>query len=62
VGAYVAPLYKLLTEGSHKDMVQLTPEEMERIVTWLDCMSVFLGAYEDPKAQAAGELVEPTVN
>jgi hypothetical protein len=61
VGASVAPLYKLLTEGSHKDMVQLTDDEMERIVTWLDTMSVFYGAYEDTKAQAAGELVEPSV-
>jgi hypothetical protein len=58
VGAYVAPLYGLL-HGSHEDRVDLTDEEMERIVTWLDTQSVFYGAYRDTHAQKKGELVEP---
>ena len=61
VGAYVAPLYQLLTEGSHKDRVELSDEDMERLVTWLDAMSLFYGAYEDTKAQKAGEIVYPSV-
>jgi hypothetical protein len=61
VGAYVAPLYELLTKGSHKDKVTLTPEEMERIVVWLDTQSVFYGAYHNTQAQKKGEAVEPEV-
>ncbi len=61
VGAYVAPLYELLTTGSHKDKVSLTPEEMERIVVWLDTQSVFYGAYDNTQAQKKGEAVEPEV-
>ncbi len=61
VGAYVSPLYNILTTGSHKDKVDLTDEDMERLVTWLDTMSVFYGAYEDTNAQKAGEIVQPTV-
>jgi hypothetical protein len=59
VGAYVSGLYKLLTAGSHKDKVKLTDEEMERLVTWLDTMSVYYGAYHDTRAQEDGEIVEP---
>jgi hypothetical protein len=28
---------------------------------WLDCNSEFLGAYEDPAAQARGEIVKPSL-
>lgn len=59
VGATEAPLYHLLTTGSHKDKVRLTDEEMERIVTWLDCMSCFFGAYNDQGPQRDGEYIEP---
>ncbi|MFP4379338.1 MAG: hypothetical protein ACLFUS_02460 [Candidatus Sumerlaeia bacterium] len=61
VGAYVAPLYELLTTGSHKDKVKLTPEEMERLVVWLDTQSVFYGAYHKTREQKSGEAVEPEV-
>ncbi len=61
VGAYVSKLYNILTTGSHKDRVELSPVEMEKIVTWLDCMSVFYGAYEDTHAQKKGEVVVPKV-
>lgn len=59
VGAHVSKLYALLTTGSHKDKVELTEEEMERIVTWLDCQSVFAGSYHNPQALKEGEPVEP---
>ncbi len=52
VGATEAPLYHLLTTGSHKDRVKLTAEEMERITTWLDCMSPFYGAYKEDELKA----------
>ncbi len=59
VGAHVSKLYNMLTTGSHKDKVKLTDEEMERIVTWLDTMSCFYGAYHDTRAQQEGKAVEP---
>jgi hypothetical protein len=59
VGAKTSKLYKLLTEGSHTDKVKLTSEEMDRLVTWLDIMSPFFGAYRDTRAQKRGEAVEP---
>jgi hypothetical protein len=59
VGAYVSPLYKMLTTGSHKDKVDLTAEEMARITTWLDCQSIFMGAYHNTLAVKKGEAVEP---
>ncbi len=39
--------------------MKLAPEEWERIVTWLDCNSLFYGAYREPVRQARGELVVP---
>ncbi len=58
-GAYVSKLYKMLTTGSHKDKVQLTDEEMDRLTLWMDLNSPFLGAYDDQRQQANGELVVP---
>jgi len=60
-GAHAAPLYKIL-KGGHYD-VQLSNEEMHRIVLWLDCVSVFYGVYEKEggEAQLRGELVWPTL-
>lgn len=57
VGANVAPLYVMLSNGHHD--VRLSPEDWERIITWLDCNSVFYGAYHNPEAQLRGELVPP---
>ena len=61
VGARVAPLYQLLRKG-HYD-VKLSPEEMHRIVLWLDSCSPFYGVYEKEggEAQLRGEIVRPTL-
>ncbi|MCX7817604.1 MAG: hypothetical protein N2652_00055 [Kiritimatiellae bacterium] len=57
VGADAAHLARMLSNGHHD--VRLSPEDWERIVTWLDCNSLFYGAYHDPEAQRQGELVPP---
>ena len=60
-GARASRLYKLLTEGHHD--VQLSPEELHRIVVWLDSCSLFYGVYEQQggEAQLRGELARPTL-
>ena len=62
-GAHASKLYPLLTTGSHKDRVKLTPEDMHRITLWLDSCSVFYGVYEKEggEAQLRGEIVRPTL-
>ncbi|HUT00865.1 MAG TPA: NPCBM/NEW2 domain-containing protein [Phycisphaerae bacterium] len=62
-GARASKLYQMLAAGSHKKRVQLTAEEMHRIALWLDCCSIFYGVYERDlgQAQAAGKVVEPTL-
>jgi hypothetical protein len=59
VGSTEAPLYHMLTTGSHKDRVELTEEQMEAITTWLDCMSPFFGSYNGQEEQRDGMLVIP---
>ncbi|MFP4379097.1 MAG: hypothetical protein ACLFUS_01235 [Candidatus Sumerlaeia bacterium] len=61
VGAYVSPLYKMLTTGSHKDKVKLTVEEMQRITVWIDLSAPYLGAYRDTRDQTDGNLVIPNL-
>jgi cytochrome c553 len=60
-GARASKLYPLLKEG-HYD-VTLSPEELQRIVLWLDCVSIFYGVYEKEggEAQLRGEIVYPTL-
>lgn len=60
-GARVSKLYKLLREG-HYD-VELSEEEMHRIVVWLDSCSMFYGVYEKEGgiAQLEGKVVYPTL-
>ena len=57
VGAQASKLYPMLLAGHHG--VKLTPEEMRRITTWLDCNSNFYGAYSEADRQAKGEIVAP---
>ncbi len=59
VGAHASKLYKILTQGSHRERVKLTSEELERITVWIDLSAPFLGAYHDVREQAAGKLVVP---
>ena len=60
-GARASRLYHLLQEG-HYD-VDLSDEDMERIVLWLDSCSIFYGVYEKEggEAQLRGEIVWPTL-
>ena len=57
VGAAASKLIPLLDNG-HYD-VRLSPEDKHRIELWLDCNSVFYGAYSDMEKQARGEFVAP---
>ena len=58
-GARASKLYKILQEG-HYD-VKLSKDDMRRITLWLDSNSDFFGSYENCKAQAQGEIVQPTL-
>jgi cytochrome c553 len=60
-GARASKLYPLLKTG-HYD-VKLSADEMNRIVLWLDCVSIFYGVYEKEggEAQLRGEVVFPTL-
>ncbi len=58
-GARAAKLMDYLDERHYG--VNLSAEDRHRIVLWLDCNSTFLGAYEQPEAQARGELVRPSL-
>ncbi len=44
VGARVSKLYKMLKEGHHD--VELSEEDMHRLIVWLDSYSPFYGVYE----------------
>ncbi len=57
VGALDSKLYKMLQNGHHD--TELTEKEMQRFIIWLDCNSVFYGAYENPNSQAKGDLILP---
>lgn len=59
-GAKASKLYELLKAGHHG--VQLPPEAMRRLTLWLDCNSVFFGAYHDLDRQRAGDKVVPNLN
>jgi len=58
-GATAAPLRKYLDDAHHD--VTLTPEERYRIDLWLDANSVFYGTYENPRTQAQGKDVMPSL-
>jgi hypothetical protein len=60
-GARASRLYPMLRDG-HQG-VELSPEELDRIVLWLDCVSIFYGVYEREggEAQLRGERVYPTL-
>lgn len=57
VGALASTLLPFLEPGHYG--VQLTDAERLRITLWLDCNSVFYGAYHDAGKQAQGELIMP---
>ncbi len=57
IGAKASNLLAMLDKGHHN--VKLTPEELYRITLWIDCNTVFYGAYFDLEKQARGEVVLP---
>ena len=59
-GARASKLYELLKSGHHG--VKLPPDSLRRLTLWLDCNSVFYGAYHDLDRQRAGEKVVPELN
>lgn len=59
-GARVAPLLRYLSPDHYG--VTLSEEDFRRFVLWLDCNSEFFGSYENTAAQAAGQVVYPTLH
>ncbi len=59
IGAINSYLYNMLSKGHHD--VGLTKEEMQKFIIWLDCNSVFYGAYESPELQSKGIVVQPSL-
>ena len=58
-GAVAAPLKPFLTPAHYG--VELSLEERYRIDLWLDANSVFYGTYENPRIQAQGKAVMPSL-
>lgn len=59
VGARVSSLLRLLEAGHYG--VELPPEALYRITLWMDCNSVFYGAYDRLEEQARGMRVAPSL-
>jgi hypothetical protein len=57
IGAAKSNLYKMLLDGHHE--VELTKEEMQKFIIWLDCNSVYYGSYENTVMQSKGIVVKP---
>ena len=60
-GARASKLYEMLAKGHHD--VKLSPEDMHRLVLWLDSVSQFYGVYEKEggEAQLKGLEAKPTL-
>ncbi len=58
-GARASKLFALLEKDHYA--VKLSKADLHRITLWLDCNSDFLGSYDDPEAQARGQIVRPTL-
>jgi predicted esterase len=61
-GAAASPLMQMLDRG-HGD-VKLTPEEQERLCTWIDANALFYGTFDvnEQKKQLAGEVINGPVH
>jgi hypothetical protein len=57
-GAVASPLAKMLDRGHGK--VTLTPEDRERLNTWMDANALFYGTFDvkEQKKQLAGQAIE----
>ena len=60
IGAKASKLLSILEKDHHG--VKLSPLELRRITIWLDCNSVFYGAYIRPEEQSKGKVVMPKVH
>lgn len=58
-GARASQLYRLLAAGHHD--LKLPAADLRRLTLWLDANSDFFGAFENPQAQARGEVVWPAL-
>ena len=54
-----APLRKMLDAGHHG--VKLTPEERERLITWMDSNGQYIAHDHDAEAQRDGKVVKPAL-
>ncbi len=60
IGAKESKLLQILEKGHNG--LKIAQEDLRRITLWLDCNSVFYGAYRDIEKQSAGEIVMPKVD
>jgi hypothetical protein len=58
-GARASRLYELLSKGHHD--LQLPADDWRRLTLWLDSNGLFFGHENDIPAQAAGEVVQPSL-
>ena len=58
-GARASKLYELLSKGHHD--LQLPADDWRRLTLWLDSNGLFFGHENDITAQAAGEVVQPSL-
>lgn len=56
-GAYASPLYSMLMKGHNK--VELTDEEIHRLVLFMESNASFLGHDHDARGQADGWIIYP---
>jgi len=63
IGADESPLMKVLSDATHKEQVNLTAKERERLYIWLDGNVPFYGTYgkDEELAQQGGKAVAPPV-
>jgi hypothetical protein len=59
-GARYCRLGKALMDDTHKDVI--SPEDRHKIIVWIECNSLRLGAYTREVAQMRGELVWPELD
>jgi hypothetical protein len=60
-GADESRLLPVLADAAHRGKVRLAPDELQRLVVWLDANAPFYGVYgeQEQLAQRRGELVAP---
>ena len=61
-GAVGSPLIKMLDQGHGK--VTLTPEEQERLCTWIDANALFYGTFDvnEQRKQLLGKVIDGPKN